>query len=127
MGAGAMKSARPAWKMCRRGVPFHIEDQDTYSIVKKLVPEGKTMCSLCSRLRRGILYRVADEVKITKIVELETVGSTRFILPLATNETLTSPVADMICCPVGTCRSTRMSRWMRTPSMLGVPLPYTSS
>ena len=50
-----------------RGVPFHIEDQDTYSIVKKLVPEGKTMCSLCSRLRRGILYRVAGELGATKI------------------------------------------------------------
>ncbi len=49
------------------GVPFHIETQDTYSIVKKVVPEGKTMCSLCSRLRRGILYRVADELKITKL------------------------------------------------------------
>jgi tRNA 2-thiocytidine biosynthesis protein TtcA len=50
-----------------RGVPFHIETQDTYSIVKRLVPEGKTMCSLCSRLRRGILYRVADELGATKI------------------------------------------------------------
>ncbi|MFZ3128938.1 MAG: tRNA 2-thiocytidine(32) synthetase TtcA [Rhodoferax sp.] len=49
------------------GVPFHIETQDTYSIVKKVVPEGKTRCSLCSRLRRGILYRVSDELKITKI------------------------------------------------------------
>ncbi len=49
------------------GVPFHIENQDTYSIVKKLVPEGKTMCSLCSRLRRGILYRVAGELGATKI------------------------------------------------------------
>ena len=49
------------------GVPFHIENQDTYSIVKRVVPEGKTMCSLCSRLRRGILYRVADELGATKI------------------------------------------------------------
>ena len=48
-------------------MPFHIENQDTYSIVKRLVPEGKTTCSLCSRLRRGMLYRVAGELGATKI------------------------------------------------------------
>jgi tRNA 2-thiocytidine biosynthesis protein TtcA len=53
--------------LAKLGIEFHIETQDTYSIVKKVVAEGKTMCSLCSRLRRGILYRVADELKITKI------------------------------------------------------------
>ena len=49
------------------GVPFHIEQQDTYAIVKRVIPEGNTTCGLCSRLRRGILYRVAGELGATKI------------------------------------------------------------
>ncbi|MFN8917802.1 MAG: tRNA 2-thiocytidine(32) synthetase TtcA [Burkholderiales bacterium] len=51
----------------KQGVAFHIETQDTYSIVKRVIPEGKTTCGLCSRLRRGILYRVASELGATKI------------------------------------------------------------
>jgi tRNA 2-thiocytidine biosynthesis protein TtcA len=53
--------------LARLGVPFRIVEQDTYSVVKRVIPEGKTMCSLCSRLRRGVLYRVAGEVGATKI------------------------------------------------------------
>ena len=49
------------------GVQFRIVEQDTYSVVKRVIPEGKTMCSLCSRLRRGALYRVAKEIGATKI------------------------------------------------------------
>jgi tRNA 2-thiocytidine biosynthesis protein TtcA len=56
----------PDW--CRdRGVPFHVIDQDTYSVVTRVVPEGKTMCSLCSRLRRGALYAFAEREGFNKI------------------------------------------------------------
>ncbi len=49
------------------GVPYRIEQQNTYGVVKRLIPEGKTMCSLCSRLRRGVIYRVAKEMGATRI------------------------------------------------------------
>ena len=53
--------------LTKLGVPFHIEERDTYSVVKAVIPEGKTMCSLCSRLRRGVLYGVAEKLGATKI------------------------------------------------------------
>jgi len=53
--------------LARRGVPFRIIEQDTYSVVKRVVPAGRTLCGLCSRLRRGALYRFAAENGITKI------------------------------------------------------------
>ncbi len=51
----------------RRGVTFHIGRQDTYSVVKRVIPEGKTTCGLCSRLRRGVIYKVAKQLGATKI------------------------------------------------------------
>ncbi|MFZ5602098.1 MAG: tRNA 2-thiocytidine(32) synthetase TtcA [Pseudomonadota bacterium] len=51
----------------KEGVPFHIIEEDTYSVVKSIIPEGKTTCSLCSRLRRGNLYTYAEEIGATKI------------------------------------------------------------
>jgi tRNA 2-thiocytidine biosynthesis protein TtcA len=53
--------------LTRLGVPWHVIEQDTYSVVKRVIPEGKTTCSLCSRLRRGALYRYASEHGVTKI------------------------------------------------------------
>lgn len=63
---GFPRQTLPDW-FAREGVPFRVVEEDTYSIVKRLVPEGKTACSLCSRLRRGILYNVAVEHRCTKI------------------------------------------------------------
>jgi tRNA 2-thiocytidine biosynthesis protein TtcA len=53
--------------LTERGVPFRVVERDTYSVVKRLVPEGKTSCSVCSRLRRGILYNTALEEGCTKV------------------------------------------------------------
>lgn len=53
--------------LAKVGVQYHVLEEDTYSIVKRVIPQGKTTCGLCSRLRRGILYRFAKEQRMTKI------------------------------------------------------------
>lgn len=63
---GFPKETLPRY-LSEHGFSFHIEEQDTHSIVKRLIPEGQTTCSLCSRLRRGVLYRLAKELKATKV------------------------------------------------------------
>ena len=63
---GFPKEVLPTY-LASRNIPFRIVEQDTYSVVKRVIPEGKTMCSLCSRLRRGVLYRMAGELGATKI------------------------------------------------------------
>jgi len=63
---GFPEDVLPAY-LAAREIPFRIVEQDTYSVVKRVIPEGATMCSLCSRLRRGVLYRVAAELGATKI------------------------------------------------------------
>lgn len=63
---GFPKDILPSY-LTEKNIPFHIETQDTYRIIQRLIPENKPVCSLCSRLRRGILYRVASELGATKI------------------------------------------------------------
>jgi tRNA 2-thiocytidine biosynthesis protein TtcA len=63
---GFPQEVLPAY-LQRLGVPYHIIEQDTYSVVKRVVPEGKTLCGLCSRLRRGALYHYAAQNGITRI------------------------------------------------------------
>lgn len=63
---GFPEEVLPAY-LSELGIEFHIVEKDTYSVVDSLIPEGKTMCGLCSRLRRGILYNFAEQHKVTKI------------------------------------------------------------
>ena len=63
---GAPTKTLEAW-LQDKGVAYHIEHQDIYSIVQRVIPSGRNVCSLCARLRRGTLYRVADELKCNKI------------------------------------------------------------
>jgi tRNA 2-thiocytidine biosynthesis protein TtcA len=102
-------------------VPFHIENEDTYSIVKRVIPEGKTTCSLCSRLRRGVLYRVAGELGATRIAlghHRDDILQTLFLNMFFGGKLKSMPpklVSDdgrnIVIRPLAYCRESDLERW----------------
>jgi tRNA 2-thiocytidine biosynthesis protein TtcA len=113
------------------GVPYRIEEQDTYSIVKRLVPEGKTTCSLCSRLRRGVLYRVATELGATKIALghhrddiLETLFLNMFFggkMKAMSPKLVTDDGRHIVIRPLAYCREKDLTAWAKAREFPIIP------
>jgi len=119
------------------GVPFHIENQDTYSIVKRVVAEGKTTCALCSRLRRGILYRVAGELGATKIALghhrddiLETLFLNMFFggkLKAMPPKLVTDDGKHVVIRPLAYCREKDLAAWAEAQHFPIIPCDLCGS
>jgi tRNA 2-thiocytidine biosynthesis protein TtcA len=105
------------------GVPYRIVEQDTYSTVKRVIPEGKTFCGLCSRLRRGVLYRVAAEEGVTKIAlghHRDDIVETLFLnmfhggtLKAMPPKYLTNDQRHIVIRPLAYCAETEIARYAR--------------
>jgi tRNA 2-thiocytidine biosynthesis protein TtcA len=119
------------------GVPFHVLEQDTYSVVKRVIPEGKTTCGLCSRLRRGALYTFAAQEGFTKIAlghHLDDIIETLFLnlffggrLKAMPPKLASDDGRNMVIRPLAYCREREIARYARAMDFPIIPCDLCGS